>query len=80
MKLTTDSSASLYSYLPLTSNILLTTMLLITLNLCSSLDVRHQISLPHNMTGTISVSYMSTYNILTGHKGLVNKGLGASGP
>jgi len=64
MKLTTESSESLYSYLPLTSNILLTTLLSQTLNLCSSLDTRHQISNPHKMTGTMSVLQMSTCNIL----------------
>jgi len=35
-----------------------------TLNLCFSLDVRHQISHPHKMTATMSVSYISTCNIL----------------
>ena len=55
MKLTTEPSASLYSYLPLTSNILLITLLSQTLDLCSSLDVRHKISHPHKMTGTMSV-------------------------
>ena len=54
MKLTTQSSAPLYSYRPLIPNILLTTLLLQTLNLCSSLDVRHQISHPHKMTGKMS--------------------------
>ena len=38
MNLTTESSASLYSYLPLTSNIPLTIPLSQTLHLCSSLD------------------------------------------
>jgi hypothetical protein len=47
MKLTTESSAPIYSYLPPTSNILLTTLLSQTLSLSSSLDVRHQISHPH---------------------------------
>jgi len=60
MKLSTQSSASLYSYLPPTPNILLSQ----TLNLCTSLDVRHQISQPHNMTGTMSVLYISTSSIL----------------
>jgi len=55
MKLTTESFASLYSYLPLTSNILLTTLLSQPLNLCSTLDIRHQISHPRKMTGTMSV-------------------------
>jgi len=64
MKLTTESSATLYSYLPLTSNILLTTLLSQTFNLCSSLDTRHQISHPHKMTGTTSVLQMSTCDIL----------------
>jgi len=64
MKLTTEPSASLYSYLPLTSNILLTTLLSQTLNLCSSLDTRHQISHPHKMTVTMSVLQISTCNIL----------------
>ena len=63
MKLTTQSSALLYSYIPLTSNIL-TTMLSQTLCLCSFLDVRHQISHPHKMTGKMSVLYISTCNIL----------------
>jgi len=64
MKLTTESSTSLYSYLPPTPNILLTTLLLQTLSLCSSLDVTHQISHPHKMTGTMSVLYIDTCNIL----------------
>jgi len=64
MKLTTEPSASLYSYLPLTSNILLTTLLSQTLNLCPSLDTRHQISHPHKMTVTMSVLQISTCNIL----------------
>jgi len=55
MKLTTESSASLYCYLPLISNILLTTLPSQTLSLCSSLDVRHQISHPHKMTITMLV-------------------------
>ena len=63
-KLSTESFASLYSYLPLTSNILLTTLLSQTLNLCSSGDVIHQISHPHKMTGTMSVLYITTCNIL----------------
>ena len=64
IKLTTENSASLYSYLPLTSNIFPTTLLSESCNLCSSLDIRHQISHPHNMTGTISVLQISTCNIL----------------
>ena len=55
MKLTTESFASLHTHLPLTSNILLTTLLSQTLNMGFSRDVKHQISHPHNMTGTISV-------------------------
>ena len=56
MKLTTGTSASLKSYLPpLTSKIFPTTLLSHTGNLCYSLDVTHQISHPHNMTGRISV-------------------------
>jgi len=62
MKLTAEYSASLYSYLPLTSNILHTTLLPQTLNLCSSLDTRQQISHPHKMTGTMSVLQISTCN------------------
>ena len=50
MKLSTVSSAPLYSHLPLTSNVLLTTLLSQTLNLYSSLDIRHQITHPHKMT------------------------------
>jgi hypothetical protein len=50
MKLTTESSAHLYSYLPVTSSILLTTLLTQTLNLCSSLDIRHHISHTQNDT------------------------------
>ena len=50
-KLTTQSSTSLYSHLPPTPDILLSQ----TLNLCSSLDIRHQISHPHKMTATMSV-------------------------
>jgi len=49
MKLTTEYSAFLYSYPTLTSNILLNTLLSKTLNLCSSLDIRHQIS-PHTIS------------------------------
>ena len=64
MKLIAEYSASLYSYLPLTTNILHTTLLSQTLNLCSSLDTRHQISHPHRMTGTMSVLQISTCNIL----------------
>jgi len=64
MKLTAEYYASLYSYLPLTSNILHTTLLSKTLNMCCSLDTRHQISHPHKMTGTMSVLQMSTCNIL----------------
>jgi len=64
MKLTAEYSASLYSYLPLTSNILHTTLLSQILNLCSSLDTRHQISHPHKMTWTMSVLQISTCNIL----------------
>jgi len=63
MNLTTESSASLYSYLPLTSNIL-TILLSQTLNLCSSLGIRHQIPHPHKMAPTMSVLYISTCNIL----------------
>jgi len=63
IKLTTYSSATLFSYLPLTSNIL-TTLFSQTLNLCSSLDIRHQISHPHTMAGTVSVLHISTCNIL----------------
>ena len=55
MKLTTQSSAPLYSYLPLTSNVLLNTLLSQTHNLSSFLDVTHQISHPHKMTPTQSV-------------------------
>jgi len=64
MKLTTQSSASLYSFLPLISNILLTTLLSQTHNLCSSLDTRNQISHPHKMTRTVSLLQMSKCNIL----------------
>ena len=64
MKLTTEPSASLHSYLPLTFNILLTTLLSRNLNLCSSLDTRHQISHKHKMTGTMSVLQINTCNIL----------------
>jgi hypothetical protein len=64
MKLTTESSASLYPYFPLTSNILHTTLLSQTLNLCSSLDTRHQISHPNKMIGTMLGLQMSTCNIL----------------
>jgi len=64
MKLTTQSSAPLYSYLPLTSNVLLNTLLSQTHNLSSFLDVTHQISHPHKMTGTLSVLYIRTCNIL----------------
>ena len=64
MKLTTQSSAPLYSCLPLTSNILLNTLLSQTHNLSSSLDITHQISHPNRMTGTMSVLYISTCNIL----------------
>jgi hypothetical protein len=53
-KLTTQSSTYLCSYLPLTSNILLTTLSQ-TLYLFSSLDIRHQISHPHKITGPMSV-------------------------
>jgi hypothetical protein len=58
MKLTTESSAPLYSYLPLTSNILLATRLLQTHSKCSFLDIRHQISHTHTR-----VSQMKTLNI-----------------
>ena len=58
MKLTTESSAPLYSYLPLTSNILLATLLLQTHSMCSFLDIRHQISHPHTR-----VSQMKILNI-----------------
>ena len=51
----TQSSPSLYSYLPLKSNILLTPLLSQNLNLCSSLDIRHQISHPNKTTVTLSV-------------------------
>jgi hypothetical protein len=65
MKLTTESSASLYSYLPLTSNILLTTLLSQPLNnLCPSLDTRHQITCPHKLKGKMSVWEMRTCNML----------------
>ena len=64
MKLTTESSASLHSYLPLTSNILLTTLLSQTLNLCFFGELIHQISHPHKMTGELSVMYISSCNIL----------------
>ena len=64
MKLTTQSSAPLYSYLPLTSNVLLNTLLSQARNLSSFLDVIHQISHPNKMTGTLSVLYISTCNIL----------------
>jgi hypothetical protein len=62
MKLTTELSASLYYYLPLTPNILLTTMLSQTLNM-GSCDIRHKISCPHKMTG-MSVLQMIKSNIL----------------
>ncbi len=55
MKLTAEPSPSLYSYLPLTSNILLTPLLVQTINLWSSLHIRHQIPLPHKLTVTLSV-------------------------
>jgi len=64
MKLTTESSTSLYSYLHLTSNILLNTLLSQTLNVSSSGDVIHQHSYPHKITGKMSVLYISTCNIL----------------
>ena len=64
MKLSTQSSAPLCSYLPLTSNVLLNTLLSQTHNLRSSLDITHQISHPHKMIGTMSVLYISTCNIL----------------
>ena len=64
MKLTTESSACLYSYLPLTSKILLTTLLSQTLNLCSSGDLIHHILHQNKMTGKKSVLYISTCNIL----------------
>jgi hypothetical protein len=64
MKLTTQSSSSLYSYLPLPSNILLTTLLSTTFNLIPSFDTRDQISHPHEITGTMSVSIMRTGNNL----------------
>ena len=63
MKLTTETFASLYSYLPLTSNIL-NTLLSQTLNLCSSGDIMHQISYPHKMTGKMAVLYICTCKIL----------------
>jgi aminoglycoside N3'-acetyltransferase len=55
MNLTAKSFATLYSYLPLTSNILLSTLLSQNINLFSSHDVRHQISHSHKMTETIQV-------------------------
>ena len=64
MTLTTESSAFLYSYLPVTPNILLATLLSQTLNLCSSLDIRQQISHPHKMKGTMSLLQMSIFIIL----------------
>jgi hypothetical protein len=64
MKLTAEYSASLYSYINHTSNILHITLLSQTFNMCSSLDTRHQISHPHKMTGTMSVLQISSCNIL----------------
>jgi hypothetical protein len=49
MKLTTGSSASLHSYL---SQQIFSSQ---TPNICSSCAVRHQISHPHKITGTMSV-------------------------
>jgi len=54
MKITTQSSTSLCSYLPQTSNILLTNLLSITFNLISSIDLTEQILRPHKITGTMS--------------------------
>jgi len=65
MTFATESSASLFSQLLRTSNIFLATLLSKTLNLCSSLDVRHQITHPHKMTSTMSVWQMNTRNILS---------------
>ena len=64
MKLTTQSSAPLCSYFPLTPNILLTTLLSQTLSVCSSLDMIHQLSHPHKIRWTISVLQISTCNTL----------------
>jgi len=61
MKLTTESSAFLYAYLPATSNIPLTTLFSQT-NMCC--DLNHQISRPHKMTGTMTALKMIKCNIL----------------
>ena len=54
MKLTTQSSTSLCSYLPLTSNIPLIIPLTLTLNPIPSLDTGDQISHPHKINRTMS--------------------------
>ena len=68
MKLTTESSAPLYSYLPLTPNIFLTTLLSQFLNLYSSLDILFSWHNTPNFIPTQNerknVSFMSTHNIL----------------
>ena len=63
MKLT-ESSASLCSFLNHTLNIPLTTLLTKTINMCSSYDLRNQISHPHKMTWTMQLLTMRTQNIL----------------
>jgi hypothetical protein len=70
MKLTTEPSAPLYSYLPLTSNILLTTLLLQTHSVCSFLDIRQQISHPHTRVRqmkTLNIFYLVIYWTQTAH-------------
>ena len=48
----------------LAPNIFLSTLFSNTLNLCFSLNVRDQISQPHNTTGNIIVSYVLTFSFL----------------
>ena len=71
MKLTTQSSISLCSYLPLTLNILLTIPLTLTLNPIPSLDAGDQISHPHKMNRTSDLQ-MWTWNIVNWMAASVN--------
>jgi hypothetical protein len=64
-------SSSICSFLqpPVTSflfgqNILLSTLFLNTLNLCSSLEVRDQVSHPYKTTGKIIVLYILIFTLL----------------
>ena len=60
MDLKTVFSSSLYYHILLTTNFLLTNLLSQNLNLYSSLDIRHKITHPHKVRGTMSILHSPT--------------------